>query len=56
VEKIQLSEKDPIIHGASVHDGYMWYGDDVGYICTSNYSYRMVVLSTTLPGASPKSA
>jgi hypothetical protein len=33
VEKIQLTEKDPIIHGASVHDGYMWYCDDVGYIC-----------------------
>jgi hypothetical protein len=33
VEKIQLTEKDPIIHGASVHDGYMWYCDDQGYIC-----------------------
>ncbi len=33
VEKIQLTEKDPIIHGATVHDGYMWYCDDVGYIC-----------------------
>jgi hypothetical protein len=33
VEKIQLSEKDPIIHGATVHDGYMWYCDDVGYVC-----------------------
>src|SRR5437867_2475037 len=33
IEKIQLTEKDPIIHGASVHDGYMWYCDDVGYIC-----------------------
>jgi streptogramin lyase len=33
VEKIQLTEKDPLIHGATVHDGYMWYTDDVGYIC-----------------------
>jgi len=34
VEKIQLTaDKDPVIHGASVHDGYMWYCDDVGYIC-----------------------
>jgi hypothetical protein len=33
VEKIQLTEKDPIIHGATVHDGYMWYCDDVGYVC-----------------------
>jgi hypothetical protein len=33
VEKIQLKESDPIIHGATVRDGYMWYCDDVGYIC-----------------------
>ena len=33
VEKIQLTEKDPLIHGATVHDGYIWYTDDVGYIC-----------------------
>jgi hypothetical protein len=33
VEKIQLTDKDPIIHGASVDKGYMWYCDDVGYIC-----------------------
>jgi hypothetical protein len=33
VEKIQLTESDPIIHGATVRDGYMWYCDDVGYIC-----------------------
>ena len=32
VEKIQLSESDPIIHGATVHDGYMWLCDDVGWI------------------------
>lgn len=33
VEKIQLTDKDPLIHGVTVHDGYMWYCDDVGYIC-----------------------
>ena len=33
VEKIQLTEKDPLIHGATVHDGYLWYCDDMGYIC-----------------------
>jgi hypothetical protein len=33
VEKIQLTEKDPVIHGVTVHDGYMWYCDVQGYIC-----------------------
>ncbi len=33
VEKVQLTEKDPLIHGATVHDGYMWYCDDMGYVC-----------------------
>ena len=33
VEKIQLTENDPLIHGATTHDGYMWFSDDVGYIC-----------------------
>jgi hypothetical protein len=33
VEKIQLTEKDPLIHGATVHGAYLWYCDDVGYIC-----------------------
>jgi sugar lactone lactonase YvrE len=33
VERIQLTEEDPLIHGVTVHDGYMWYCDDVGYIC-----------------------
>jgi hypothetical protein len=33
VEKIQLTEKDPLIHGVTVHDGYIWFSDDVGYIC-----------------------
>jgi streptogramin lyase len=33
VEKIQLTEKDPLIHGVTAHDGRLWYCDDVGYIC-----------------------
>ena len=33
VEKIQLTEKDPLIHGVTVHDGYLWYCDDMGYVC-----------------------
>ena len=33
VEKIQLTEKDPLIHGVTIHDGYIWYCDDMGYIC-----------------------
>ena len=32
VEKIQLSEADPLIHGATIHDGHIWYCDDVGWI------------------------
>jgi hypothetical protein len=32
IERIQLTDTDPIVHGATVHDGYMWYCDDVGWI------------------------
>ncbi len=32
-EKIQLTEKDPQIHGVTVHDGRMWYCDEMGYVC-----------------------
>lgn len=32
-EKIQLSDKDPVIHGATVRDGYLWYCDVAGYVC-----------------------
>ena len=32
IEKIQLTDGDPIIHGATVRDGYMWFCDDVGWI------------------------
>ncbi|MEP6716410.1 MAG: hypothetical protein ABJC09_12635 [Terriglobia bacterium] len=33
VEKIQLTDKDPLIHGVTVHNGYLWFSDDVGYLC-----------------------
>ncbi len=33
VEKIQLGEKDPLPHGMSIRDGWLWYCDDVGLIC-----------------------
>jgi hypothetical protein len=32
-EKIQLSDKDPVIHGATVKNGYLWYCDVAGYVC-----------------------
>jgi sugar lactone lactonase YvrE len=32
-EKIQLTDKDPVIHGATIKDGYLWYCDVAGYIC-----------------------
>jgi hypothetical protein len=34
VEKIQTAETDPIIHGVTVHDGYLWYCEvEQGRIC-----------------------
>jgi len=33
VEKIQLAESDPLPHGMSIWQGYMWYCDDVGVVC-----------------------
>ena len=33
VEKIQLAETDPLPHGMTIWEGYMWYCDDVGLIC-----------------------
>ncbi len=34
VEKIQTAETDPIIHGATVHDGYLWYCEvEQGRVC-----------------------
>jgi hypothetical protein len=33
VEKIQLAESDPLPHGMTIWDGWMWYCDDIGLIC-----------------------
>jgi len=34
VEKIQTAATDPIIHGATVHDGYLWYCEvEQGRVC-----------------------
>ena len=31
--KIQLSDEDPLPHGMTIRDGWMWYCDDVGVVC-----------------------
>ena len=33
MEKIQLADKDPLPHGMTIRDGWMWYCDDVGLVC-----------------------
>lgn len=33
VEKIQLADSDPLPHGMSIWEGWMWYCDDVGVVC-----------------------
>ena len=33
VEKIQLGDNDPLPHGMTIWQGYMWYCDDVGIVC-----------------------
>jgi sugar lactone lactonase YvrE len=34
VERIQTAETDPVIHGATVHDGYLWYCEvEQGRVC-----------------------
>ena len=33
VEKIVLSDSDPLPHGMTIRNGWMWYCDDVGVIC-----------------------
>ena len=32
-EKIQLADSDPLPHGMTIWQGWMWYCDDVGVIC-----------------------
>lgn len=31
--KIQLADSDPLPHGMTIRDGWMWYCDDVGVVC-----------------------
>ena len=33
LEKIQLTDSDPLPHGMSIWQGWMWYCDDVGVVC-----------------------
>lgn len=33
LEKIQLTDNDPLPHGMTIRDGWMWYCDDVGVVC-----------------------
>ena len=33
VEKIVLNDSDPLPHGMTIRNGWMWYCDDVGVIC-----------------------
>jgi DNA-binding beta-propeller fold protein YncE len=32
-EKIQLADNDPLPHGMTIWEGWMWYCDDVGLVC-----------------------
>jgi hypothetical protein len=33
IEKIQLADSDPLPHGMTIRNGWMWYCDDVGVVC-----------------------
>jgi streptogramin lyase len=33
VEKIQLADKDPLPHGMTIWNGWLWYCDDIGLVC-----------------------
>jgi hypothetical protein len=33
LEKIQLSDADPVAHGLTIWNGILWYCDDVGVVC-----------------------
>lgn len=33
LEKIQLADNDPLPHGMTIWNGWMWYCDDVGLVC-----------------------
>jgi hypothetical protein len=33
LEKIQLADSDPLPHGMTIRNGWLWYCDDVGVVC-----------------------
>lgn len=33
LERIQLADSDPLPHGMTIRDGWLWYCDDVGVVC-----------------------
>jgi streptogramin lyase len=33
VEQILLGDKDPLPHGMSIREGWLWYCDDIGIVC-----------------------
>ena len=33
LEKVQLADSDPLPHGMSIRQGFLWYCDDVGVVC-----------------------
>ena len=33
LEKIELADSDPLPHGMTIHQGFLWYCDDVGVVC-----------------------
>ena len=33
VEKIQLADSDPVPHGMTIWQGWLWYCDDIGIVC-----------------------
>jgi|SRR5688572_9526190 len=33
LEKIQLTDSDPLPHGMTIWEGWLWYCDDVGVVC-----------------------
>ncbi len=33
VERIQLADDDPLPHGMTIREGWLWYCDDVGVVC-----------------------
>lgn len=39
-EKITLAPTDPVPHGMTIHDGWLWYCDDIGLVCKLELTAR----------------